>query len=92
MGAIAYGVEARYDLIIHYSEIVTQETIGIARYLGIPEKQIENWAIARAKRDSEKKKTVQTILNKLERNPLAQRVLGVAEPLLYTANSIESCN
>jgi len=92
MDAIAYGVEARYDLLIHYSEIVTQETIDIARHLGIAEKQIQSWAATRAMHDSEKKKTIQSILNKLERNPLAQRVLGVTEPLLYTANSSESCN
>lgn len=92
MNAIACGVEVRYDLLIGYSEIVTQETIDIARHLGIPEKEIQSWAAARPKHNSERNKTIKTAVNKLKRNPLAQCILGITELQLYTPNPSESQN
>lgn len=66
MNAIAYGVEAKYDLLIGYSEIVTQETVDIARHLRIPEKEIQSWAAARARLVSERSKAIKTAVNKLD--------------------------
>ncbi len=47
ISAIARGVEARQELLIRYSEVVTEETVEIARRLQIPNEEIEKWVPAR---------------------------------------------
>lgn len=76
MNAIACGVEARYNLFIGYSNIVTKETADIARHLGIPEKEIQSWAAARAAHDSDANRAVKTIVTKCELNPVTRRILA----------------
>jgi DNA-binding NtrC family response regulator len=52
MDAIARGVEARLDPLSSYSEMVTRRTIDIAWQLGIPEEEIQRWAVAKAGLDA----------------------------------------
>jgi len=52
MDAIARGVEARLDSLLGYSRIVAQETIGIARQLDIPAKEIQRWLAITARDDA----------------------------------------
>ena len=92
MNAIAHGVEAKYDSVTGHLEIVTQATMDIALRLGIPEKGIQRWGTARARLDSERDKVVKSALNKLERSPLAQHILGMTKSHLYGSNSDESQN
>ncbi len=71
MNAIARGVEMKYDLIFGRSQIVSQRTIDVARQFGIPEKEIQNWATARAASDIEKTKAIKALLSKLDESSLA---------------------
>ena len=47
MDAIAKGVEARVERFDLHDRIVTERTIEVARQLGIPEADIDEWASAR---------------------------------------------
>jgi DNA-binding response OmpR family regulator len=78
---IAFGVEANLDSLDGHSSTVTERTIDLARELGIDEAEIQRWADMRAKLDYEKKKRIEYLLNKLERNPLAQDILGMLSDL-----------
>ena len=77
MEAIAYGVQARFEENTGYSKRVTDATINVARALGVPEPEIEKWATARNKLYSGRERRIQSALNKLERNPMAQVMLGL---------------
>ena len=90
--AIAHGVEAKLDLLDGHSKIVTQRTIDVARQLGIAEAEIQRWVAARARLDSKRNREIKSSLNKLERSPLAQCVLGMTNIHLYTPKSSESQN
>ena len=79
MNAIAHGVEAKLDLFDGHSEVVTQKTIEITRQLSIPEKAIQSWETARARLVSDKDRQIEASLKKLERNPLAQVIMGMTE-------------
>ena len=54
--AIARGVEARFDPSPILSKTITQRTTKIARQLGLAEEEIRQWADAKAKLDSERRK------------------------------------
>jgi len=71
MDAIAYGVEARYELITGHSEKITKETVAIARQLGIPEDEIEKWAALRLMRDMEKVNVIKHFIENMEGSFLA---------------------
>jgi len=90
--AIAFGVEARLDLLLGYSKIAAQETIDIARQLDIAEEKIQRWAAAKAMLGSERNKVIKSSLDKLQRSPLAQSIMGVLMPYLYPPKSDESQN
>ena len=92
MNAIAYGVEAKYDLLIGYSEIVTQETVDIARHLRIPEKEIQSWAAARARLVSERDRAIKSSLSKLWQSPVAQCILGMTQLHLCAPDLTDSQN
>lgn len=83
MNAIARGVETKLDSFDGHSEVVTQKTIEIARQLSIPEKAIESWATARARLISDRDRQIEASLKKLERNPIAQVIMGMTELHLY---------
>jgi len=88
--AIALGVETRLDSLFGYSKIAAQETIDVARQLDIAEEEIQEWAAAKAMLGSEKNKVIKSSLDKLQRSPLAQSIMGVSVPYLYPAKSNES--
>jgi DNA-binding response OmpR family regulator len=79
MDAIAYGVEARYNNSISWSRIVTEEVADIAISLGIPEERVRKWVEMRTRLDSQRRRVIEALLTKLERSPLAQAILGMAE-------------
>ena len=92
MNAIAFGVEAKQELLDDHLKIVTQRTIEIAHQLGIPEKEIQRWAAARVRQDSERDRLVRSSLDKLKRSPVGQYIMGVTELHRYTPRSSESQN
>lgn len=92
MDAIAFGVEVKLDLLDGHSKRVTERAVDVARQFGIPEKEIQRWANARAAFDSRKEKRISYLLKKLERNPLAQSIIGMTEPYLHTPNSSDYQN
>ncbi|MDH5695200.1 MAG: response regulator [Dehalococcoidia bacterium] len=92
MNAIARGVEAKYELLTGYSNTLTQRTVKIARQLGIPEKEIQKWADARARLESERNGEITSLLGKLERSPLAQSLMGMTVSHRYQPNPGESQN
>ncbi len=79
MEAIALGVEQQREMIDSHSRLLTQSIVEIARQLGVPEREIDNWITDRLKRDLERKKPVQIAIDKLERSPIAQALLGVSK-------------
>jgi DNA-binding response OmpR family regulator len=66
INAIAYGVDAQVDYFDFHSKIVTEETAKLARGLGLPEKEIEKWAVARDKHYSERDRRIKSMSSKLE--------------------------
>jgi CheY-like chemotaxis protein len=77
INAIAYGVDAQVDYFDFHSKIVTKETVKLAHWLGLPAKEIEKWAVARDELYSERDRRIESMLSKLERNPMAQLMLGL---------------
>jgi DNA-binding response OmpR family regulator len=77
INAIAYGVDAQVDYFDFHSKIVTEKTIDFARRLCLPAKEIEKWAVARNELYSERDSCIKSALSKLERNPIAQVILGL---------------
>jgi len=92
MNAIARGVEARLDSLCGYSKILTQETTEIAQRLGMPGKEIQKWAASRARHKAKRDAAFKSSLKKLERNPLAQIMLGIAVPCRCAPKRDESKN
>ena len=76
---IAEGVEIRLESLTGLVVTMIEETINIARSLGIPEDQINKWANTRRKRNTEKINGMNSLLKKLEQNPIAQIVLGMSD-------------
>jgi DNA-binding response OmpR family regulator len=70
LNAIAFGLEVRHDFISGFSEVVTRETIEVARKLQISEEAIRKWEACRMLFDSEKKKRIESSFAKLKRSPL----------------------
>lgn len=92
MNAIVRGVEARLDSLFGYSKMVTRETIDIARQLGISKKEIQRWAALRTRHDAKRNAAIKSLLDKVERSPLAQKILGMTVPHRYTPKPDESHN
>ena len=65
MDAIACGVEANLELFIGQSRIVTERTVDLARRLGIPEVEIQEWVAAKTRLDSERNGAIKSSLDKL---------------------------
>jgi hypothetical protein len=72
-------VEARYNNFISWPGIVTEEAANIAISLGIPEERVRKWVEMRTRLDFERGRVIEALLTKLERSPLAQAILGMAE-------------
>jgi len=92
MNMIALGVEVRQELLDRHSKIVTEGTIDIARELGIPGEEIQKWSNARLRLDRERNRIIQSLLDKLKRNLLAQRLFGMTGLHQYTLKPDESQN
>ena len=60
MNAITRGVEARLDPFSAFSGVLTERTIEIARQLGVAEEEIQKWAAAKAKLDSERDRIIKS--------------------------------
>ena len=68
MEAIACGVQARFEEKTGYSRKVTDETINVARALGLASSEIEQWAtfrLSRLARDTETLREIKSLLTKL---------------------------
>jgi hypothetical protein len=68
MEAIAFGVQARFEESTGYSKRVTDETINIARSLGVADSEIERWAtqrLSRIARDTERLREIKALLDKV---------------------------
>jgi hypothetical protein len=68
MEAIACGVQARFEESTGYSKKVTDETITVARALGVADSEIERWATHRLSRlasDTERLREIKLLLNKV---------------------------
>lgn len=76
VNAIAYGVDAQVDYFDFHSKIVTDKTVKLARQLGLPRREIKEWAVVRDQLYSERDRRIKSMLNKLERNAMAQVILG----------------
>ena len=76
LNAIAYGVDARIDYFDFHSRIVTERTAQVARWFSLPEREIERWTVSRDKLNSDRNRRLQSSLNKLKRNAIAQVMLG----------------
>ncbi|MFC2017136.1 response regulator [Chloroflexota bacterium] len=83
INAIAYGVDAQIDYFDFHSKIVTDKTVKLAHCLGLSAKEIEKWAVARHELYSERDRRIKSTLNKLERNPMAQAMLGLTHPVYW---------
>jgi FixJ family two-component response regulator len=77
INAIAIGVDAQVDYFDFHSKIVTEKTVDLARRLSLPAKEIEKWKVTRNKQYTERREYISLILGNLERNPLAQVMLGL---------------
>lgn len=64
--AIARGVEAKFDPLSSYSNLVTQKTVDIARQLGIVETEIQRWQAAKEKFDSKRDRVIKSSVDKVE--------------------------
>lgn len=81
INSIAFGVDAQVDYFDFHSQIVTERTVGLARQFGLPDKDIKKWAESRKELYSKRDSYISSISHKLERNPLAQVMLGIAQPV-----------
>ncbi len=81
LDAIARGVELRLGSLTTEAttRTIVEETVDVAQNLDISEGQIEKWAAARLKQNTERMKVMDSLLKKLERNPIAQTVLGMTD-------------
>ena len=82
LDAIARGVELRLESLTAgaTARTIVDKTVDVARDLDISEDQIEKWATARLEQNAERIKTMDSLLKKLEQNPIAQVILGMTEP------------
>jgi YesN/AraC family two-component response regulator len=92
INAIAYGVDAQVDHFDLHSKIVTDRTVELARWFGMPEKEIEEWVTARVELYSERDRRIKSALSKLERNPMVQVMLGLTHPVDDTLDYSERQN
>lgn len=90
MNAIARGIEAKLDILVGHSQIVAERTIDIARRLGIPEEEIQRWAVVRETLDSERRRAFDSLTKQANRSLFAESVMGITKLLLYEPDLGES--
>ena len=69
INAISYGVAAWIEENSGYSDNVTGMTIGIARKLGLPEREIGKWAARRSTLNAQRVKPIRALMQKLCSEP-----------------------
>jgi len=81
LDAIARGVQLKLESITSEATKMTiiERTVANARGLNIPDDQIDKWADARQKQNADRINIMNSLLEKLERNPIAQILLGVTD-------------
>ena len=90
INALAMGVDAQVDYFDFHSRTVTEKTVDLAWRLGISMREIEKWKIARNEQYYEKRLLISSMLGKLERNPLAQVMLGLTNSVIkFTQEGME---
>ena len=72
-------------LAIQHSRKVTDRTVELAHWLGLPEEEIEKWVAARDELYSKRDKRITSSLGKLERNPMAQVILGLTRSIYHSS-------
>ncbi len=72
MNAITNGVEARFEETTGYWRNIVETTANIARALGMPEDQINEWASCQSVRGTDKGRIINPILNRLHEAPYDQ--------------------
>ena len=66
MDAISRGVETQHEWFADFQLMVIERSIDVARKLSIPEKEIRGWASARVRSISERNKTIESVLKRIE--------------------------
>jgi HD-GYP domain-containing protein (c-di-GMP phosphodiesterase class II) len=66
MDAIAYGVEARCELFTGHSKRIVEETVAIARKLGLSENEIKKWSASRLNHDMAKVKKPEFLFQSMQ--------------------------
>ena len=79
INAIAFGVDAQVDYYDFHSQIVTERTVSLALQLGFPDTDIKKWVDSRKELYSKRDSYIRSISSKLERNPIAQVMLGLVQ-------------
>jgi len=92
INAIAYGIDAQVDYFDFHSKIVTDKTVESARWFGLPDKEIEEWAFARDELYSKRDRRIRSMSNELKRNLMAQTMLGLIRPIHQFPTSSEKQN
>ncbi len=92
INCIAYGVDAQVDCFDFHSKIVTEKTVDLARCLGLPEKEIKKWVVAQDELYFERDRRIESALSKLERNPMAQVMLGLTHSVCQLPEANEQQN
>ena len=73
MDAIAYGVQARFEERTGYTKMLIDTTVNVAKTLGVPESEIQNWTnalISRITDETEKLREIKAMLEKHYTNSL----------------------
>lgn len=83
INAIAYGVDAQVEYFDLHSKTVTEKTVELAQWLGLPGEEIEKWVVARDEFCSERDRRIKSMLSKLQQNPMAQVILGLTHSVCH---------
>ena len=73
MDAIAYGIQARFEERTGYTKTLIDTTVNVAKTLGVPESEIDNWTNARISRiasETERLREIKAMLEKHHTNSL----------------------
>ena len=73
MDAIACGVQARFEERTGYTKTLIDTTVNVAKALGVPESEIQNWTntrISRISNETERLRKIRSILEKHYTNSL----------------------
>jgi DNA-binding response OmpR family regulator len=90
--AIAWGVDAQVDYYDFHSKMVKEQTIELAKGLCIPAKDIDKWVSERNRCQLRRNRYIESALNNLQQNPLAQVIFGLTRSINGIPDSDEKQN